>query len=172
VSGWEIVQADVPADPGSTYTAAVATCPAGKKVIGVGGAISGGARYLLDSVDPGETLSDAFVEAIGDETTPVAGAAWGAHAYAVCVDPLAGQQLVTATSGWSTSNKTASVNCPSGTTVHGVGGGLRSAFGQAHIDRLAPNGTSKTVGVDIDARQDVTGAGGEWRAYVYAICTT
>jgi hypothetical protein len=172
VTGWEVVQSDVPAEPGSTYTAAVATCPAGKKVVGVGGAVSGGSRYILDSVDPGEDLSDAFVEAIGDETTPVDGAAWGAHAYAICADPVAGQRLVTATSGFSRSNKTASVTCPRGTTVHGVGGGLRGAFGQAHIDRLATSGGPRPAGVDIDARQDTTGASGEWRAYVYAICAT
>jgi hypothetical protein len=170
VTGWEIVQADVAADPGSTYTSAVATCPAGKKVIGVGGAVSGGRRFILDSVDPGEDLSDAFVEVLGDESTPIDGLGWGAHAYAVCINPVPGQQLVTATSAWSTANKTAKVNCPSGTKVHGVGGGLRGALGQAHVDRLASNGTSKTTGVDIDARQDLTGSAGEWRAYVYAVC--
>ena len=112
VTGWQIVQADVPAEPDSTYAAAVATCPAGKKVIGVGGAVSGGSRYVLDSVDPGEDLTDAFVEVLGDETTPIAGSAWGAHAYAVCIDPVAGQQLVTATTGWSPANKTTSVSMP------------------------------------------------------------
>jgi hypothetical protein len=166
VSGWQIVQADTAADPGSPSVAAVATCPAGKRVIGVGGAVSGGSPYVLDSVDPGEDLGDAFVEAVGDETTPIEGSAWGVHAYAVCIDPVPGQQVVTATTGWSTANKTVGVTCPRGTRAHGVGGGLRGAFGQAHLDRLAP----RSSGADVDARQDVTGAGGEWRAYAYAIC--
>jgi len=166
VTGWQIVQADVAAEPGAIYAAAVATCPAGKKVIGVGGAISGGSPYVLDSVDPGEDLTDAFVEVLGDETTPIDGSAWGAHAYAVCIDPVPGQQLVTATTGWSLANKTTSVTCPAGTRAHGVGGGLRGALGQAHLDRLAP----RTTGADVDARQDATGASSDWRAYAYAIC--
>jgi hypothetical protein len=168
VSGWQIVQADAAADAGSAHAVAVATCPAGKKVIGVGGAVSGGTPYILDSVDPAEDLTDAFVEVVGDETTPIEGSAWGAHAYAVCVDPVAGQRLVTAATGWSTSNKTTRVACPNGTRPHGAGGGLRGAFGQAHIDRLAPT----SGGVEIDARQDVSGASAEWRTYVYAICAS
>jgi hypothetical protein len=170
IIGWEVVTADAAAAPGSTFTSVTAVCPAGKKVIGAGGYISGGSRYIFDSMDPASDLSSVYVEVAGDETTPVDGAGWGAHASAVCINPVVGQRLVSATTGISTSNKTKSVSCPSGTKVHGTGGGLTGALGQAHIDRLAPNGTGSTAGVDIDARQDLTGASSSWQAYVYAIC--
>jgi hypothetical protein len=170
VTGWEVVTADVAAAPGSTFTSAMATCPAGKKVIGAGGYISGGSRYILDSIDPSADLTSVTVEVSGDETTPVDGAGWGAHATAVCINPVTDQRLVSASTSTSTTNKTKSVTCPLGTKVHGAGGGLTGALGQAHIDRLAPNGTNNQAGVDIDARQDLTGASRAWKAYVYAIC--
>jgi len=166
VTGWEVVTGDVAAAPGSTFTSATATCPAGKQVIGAGGYVSGGSPYILDSIDPASDLSGVFVEAIGDETTPIDGSAWGVHAVAVCVNPVPGQRLVSATTGASAANKTKSVRCPRGTRVHGTGGGLTGALGEAHLDRLAPGSTS----VDIDARHDITGARTSWEAYVFAIC--
>jgi len=172
VSGWEIVQADASAAAGATYTATEVTCPAGKKVIGAGASVSGGPRYILDSIDPVGDLSGVYVEVMGDETTPLPDSAWGAHAYAVCIDPLPGQQLVQTNTGWSTAEKTASVACPGGTRVHGSGGGMTGALGQAQLNRIGLHGTGTLGGIDIDARPDLTGANSEWAAYVYAICAS
>jgi hypothetical protein len=172
ISGWEIVQADASAAAGSVYTETAVTCPAGKSVIGTGGAASGGSRYILNGVEPYNDLTGTYVEVIGDQTTPIPDSAWGAHAYAVCVDPLPGQQLVEGRAGWTTDDKTASVDCPSGTRVHGTGAGLTGAWGQAHFDRIGLHGTGTLGGVDIDARQDLDGTSLNWSMYVYAICAT
>jgi hypothetical protein len=107
---------------------------------------------------------------MGDATTPVTDAAWGAHAYAVCVNPLPGQRLVAANTASSTADKTVSVACPSGTQVHGTGAGLAGALGEAHLDRVGVFGAANLGGADVDARQDVDGAAAPWSAYAFAIC--
>jgi hypothetical protein len=170
VSGWEIVQSFVAAEPGATFLSVTALCPAGKKVVGAGGRISGGQRFVVDSVDPFGDLSGVSVEGAGDERAPDPALSWGVGAYAVCVNPPAGLRLVSATTGFSPDNKTKSVTCPSGTKLHGTGGGLTGAFGQAHVYRLAPHSSARTVRADIDARQDFNGSSNSWQAYVYAIC--
>jgi hypothetical protein len=166
VTGHQIVSAIDTPPAGSTFASAFAACPAGKKVIGAGGRSAGKPSYVLDTVDIQGDLSGVYVETIAAES-PTPGTAPVAEAFAICVDPVPGQQLVSATTGFTSSDKSLSVTCPSGTKVHGVGGGMTGALGQAHIDQLSPNGST---GAKIDAREDANGNSGTWMANLYAVC--
>jgi len=168
VTGHEIAQASSAEPADSTFASATATCPAGKKVIGAGGISAGKPSYVLDTVDITSDLNSVYVETIATES-PTPGTAPLAQAYAICIVPVAGQQLVRASSGLTSADKSLSVSCPFGKRLHGTGGGMTGAVGQAHLDMLAPSGTRSSR---IEAREDVTGYSGTWRVDVYAVCAS
>ena len=166
ITGYSVEVADTPETPGNTYASATAYCPAGRKVIGAGGRTEGKPHTVLDTIHVSGDLSSVTVEVFGLDGFPPS-----AHAYAVCIRPVPGQQLVTASTGYTSSDKTLSVECPAGTQVHGVAGGITGAGGQAYIDRLAPHGVGLAVsGADIDLREDADGYAETWQATVQAIC--
>ena len=166
VTGHEIVQASSAEPADSTFASATATCPVGKKVIGAGGISAGKPSFVLDTVDIASDLNSVYVETIAAES-PTPGTAPLAQAYAICIVPVRGQQLVRASSGFTSADKSLSVSCPFGKRLHGTGGGMTGAIGQAHLDMLAPNGSMSSR---IEAREDVTGYSGTWRVDVYAVC--
>jgi hypothetical protein len=135
-------------------------------VIGAGGRNEGKPHTVLDTIHISADLTSVTVEVFGLDGFPPS-----AHAYAVCINPVPGQQLVTASSAYTSADKTLSVECPAGTQVHGVAGGMTGAGGQAYIDRLAPHGVGLAVsGADIDVREDADGDAGSWQATVQAVC--
>lgn len=165
LSGYSVAVADTGASPGNTYASATAHCPPGKKVIGAGGRDEGKVDMVLDTIQVWADLSAVTVESFGLD-----GQSTGAHAYAVCVDPVAGQQVITVSSSYTSSDKILSADCPAGTYLHGLGGGITGGYGQVYIDRLAPHGTNPPTGADIDLREDADGDAGTWQATVQAIC--
>jgi hypothetical protein len=159
-----MVLADATSAPGSSFAAATAFCPNGKKVIGAGGRSPGKTADILDSINVAASLGSVSVEVArtdGQQAT--------AHAYAICVDPVPGLQRLEAHTAMGSADTSLSLACPTGTKAHSVGGGLTGALGQAYIDELAPNGASLT-GAFIDAREDVDGNPGNWRADLVVIC--
>jgi hypothetical protein len=95
---------------------------------------------------------------------------WSLASYAVCAAPPPGLTYRFADSVYdSTSAKTASVQCPAGTKVYGVGGYLSYLTGQTHFDRLVPHG-AQWDGADVEAREDQNGFAYNWWATVEAIC--
>jgi hypothetical protein len=138
-------------------------------VIGAGANILGFVNYnFLDTVQPASNLASVYVEAVRSETSelPIQ-----VTAHAVCINPVPGQQLVSASTAFdSASAKYVSVMCPSGTKLHGTGGSLGGAAGQASIDRVGLIGPGAVAGADIEAREDETGFSGNWIATAYAIC--
>jgi hypothetical protein len=168
VTGYTIVTAQTSMPPGQTYGNAIAVCPAGKKVIGGGGSTYK-SRSVLDTIITTSQLSSVTVEAFRNEADP--GTAYvGVNAFAICVNPIPGMQLVSATSGYTSEDKLISVTCPAGTKVRGVLASLAGAAGQAYIDALVPYAT--LTGVILNAREDSTGHSGTWTAWVYATCAT
>jgi hypothetical protein len=168
VTGYEIVQAGSNEPAGATSASATATCPAGKKVIGAGATSAGKPSYVLDTIDVTSDLSSVHVKTVAAES-PTPGTAPAAQAYAICVNPVAGQQLVKASTGYTSSDKTKSVSCPSGKKLHGTGGRISGASGQAHLDMLAPSGSGTSK---IEAREDANGYSGTWKLDVFAICAS
>jgi hypothetical protein len=166
LSGWQMVQVSHGEPLGSPLAVATASCPPGKKVIGTGGRSEGKPSVILDSINIATDLSSVTVE-----VAAINGAAPKAYAYAMCVNPVPGQQLVRVSSPFNSADKTASVDCPRGTKLHGLGGGVTYALGQSYLDELAPNGVSLT-GSRIDAREDADGNPNSWLADLYAVCAS
>lgn len=165
VNGWEPVQAAALMTGPDEITKTVSVkCPSNKKVIGAGGANGKPWHMKLLSINPSSNLSSVTVTV----TTTVKDdfVAW-VKASAICIDPLPTQQLATAYSATNTSNKTVTVTCPDGLTVHGLGGGVTGAGWKAHITRLEPLNASTAV---LEASSDVPGPVQGWSAYVHAIC--
>ena len=163
-AGWEIVLADHAEPAGSPFSIATAQCPAGKKVIGAGGRSTGKVNVFLTSVDIAADLSSVSVDVTG-----IDGASPTAYAYAICVNPLPGQQRVALYTRFASTDRTMSLSCPGGTKVHGVGGGLTAPAGQAYLDELGPSGASLT-GAALDAREDADGTTDTWSTRLYAVC--
>ena len=168
VTGLERIQAEQDIPVGDLTGTATATCPGSKKVIGAGGGTSKNPSFKLTSIDPSADLTSVTVKTISP-----APAAFEHHvsAVAMCIDPVPGQQLATATSPTNGSDKTVTVACPAGTQVHGTGGGLTATGGLAHITRLDNWGQVRTNSVTLEAANSGGGsliAG--WTAHVHAIC--
>jgi hypothetical protein len=170
VQGWQVVSASAAASPGATLTGVGVACPTGKKVIGTGAAATGGLPYLLDTIQPSAALTSVWVEVAGDESTPIPGSAWGAKAFAICINPVHGQQLVSASTAATSADKFISVKCPAGTRLHGTGASLTGSIGEAYLDRVGLFGPGAVAGADVVANEDQTGFAGNWTATTYAIC--
>ena len=168
VTGWQTVQTDVDIPAGDLSGTATATCPGTKKIIGAGGGTFKNPSFKLSSITVSNDLKSVTVKTL----SPLP-AAFEHHlgAIAICIDPLPGQQLVTATSPTNTSDKTLTVPCPPGTKVHGVSGGLLGTGGLAHLTRLDNYGQSRTNSAILQAsNSDTLPLVQGWTAFVQAIC--
>jgi len=171
MSGYEIVQAESQPPAGSFLAEATAVCPAGKRLIGAGGNSAGKLGYILDGIWISPDLTRVYVRTIrtpdgSPDTAPLA------RAYAICIDPVPGQQRVMAGTVYSDKSfQSISVNCPAGTRLHGLGGMLGGGAGYVGIQSLRPIGPASVTGASVAATipQHLKYTG-FWRAEVYAIC--
>ena len=171
IAGQEVVAAASLA--GSTPEQSVtATCPAGKRVIGAGGSIGTAdfaTQRILTGITPNSTLTT--VTATGHEDEAGYDPNWTVVAYAVCAPAPAGLQRVTASSPLGSDEfSQASVNCPAGKHILGIGGTLNGSEGQVLIDDLRTDAAlSKAT---VTGFEDTTGFGQDWNVTAYAICVT
>jgi hypothetical protein len=164
--------------PGKSVTA---TCPAGKKVVGLGGNVTDGYRVepggpaglfvvgevLMNGLFPNAALTSVRVNAFEDEDGFTGN--WSLTAYAICASPPPGLTLVSnSTVASSSFLKIVTANCPSGKNLLGTGGGLFGGQGQMVIDDLLPAKSLKSASVT--AVEDQTGFFADWIASAYAIC--
>lgn len=156
----------------STAKSVGAVCPAGKKVVGVGGIVASESgedaeRVFIDAVRPGAQLNGATVRAREEEGGTAQ--SWRVFAYAICAPAPAGLQLVTAASASSSAAKSVVAACPTGKRLLGTGGEVTGPAGQLVLDGLLPdlNLTRATV----NALEDETGATQAWTVTAYAICS-
>jgi hypothetical protein len=166
---WQVVSAVT--TPGSLKTRSVtATCPAGTRVLGVGGGVlAGDGEVVLDDLRIGADLSD--VRVTGTEDGDGFAGQWRVQAQAICAAPQAGQQRVQATSATdSTGSKRVLVRCPLGRQAHGIGAEMTGAQGQVRIRSLHPEKYSGGRGVEVVANEDLDGFSGSWSLTVYAVC--
>jgi hypothetical protein len=164
-----------PAGSSAGFHSATVSCPAGKKVLSVGGSaigylapLSAWSHVILDSITPSADLGSVTVEGYEDQAGTAE--AWQAGASAICAYPRPNQRRVSATTAAGAQDKTRSAECPAGTIPYSVGGGLTGAGGQAHMDRLVPHNESGLTGGDIDARTDQDGSSTSWTAEVHLVC--
>jgi hypothetical protein len=160
----------VPSDSyDSPLRTALATCPAGKELVGFGGraAVEPDRDVALTVLLPSADLTRVVVQswaAEGGETDD-----WTAEAYAVCADPLPNAELIRTTDGPDDSNdKIATSICPAGKQLHAMGAGIFNAAGQAWYAGLYPaedlqSGTAIPV-------EDPTGLDWNWFVTSAGIC--
>lgn len=147
---------------------ATAACPAGKKLTGTGGELTGAlGEVVMDDVRPNSTLTAVTVT--GFEADPYAGN-WSVAAYAICADPLPGLVRVTTSSAYdSVATKDATATCPAGTRLTGTGGELTGATGEAVMNRIWPSGDQQTRANDVLALEEDPFTG-PWKVTSYAVC--
>lgn len=151
----------------SLNKARTANCPTSKRVVGGGAEIGGGAgQVVIEDIRPNATLKSVTANGVEDETGFDGN--WTVTTYAICANPIAGLQLVTATSPSNSTNKSVTATCPVGKNLVGVGAERTGGAGQVVIDAIVPNAqlTSVTVG----AAEDETGFASGWSVKAHAIC--
>jgi hypothetical protein len=144
LSGYTVVRGDSGGDVATYKTTYTRSCPKHEKVFGVGGAVfDANGQVGLTLVRPDGPLT------IGRASARVApGGFWGnwsVQSYAICAFPVPGQQNV----GSSDNASRAFADCPSGTSLNGMGGGGGLVdLGPYYLRSIAPNGNN-TVRVDM-----------------------
>ena len=97
----------------------MASCPAGKRLMGGGGEIFiGTGQVRFDEIRPNAALTSITVHAVEDENGYAQ--PWSVTAYAICSSPPFGLQLVSATSASNSSGKGVQAKCPGGKQVLGT----------------------------------------------------
>jgi hypothetical protein len=153
-----------------------AHCPAGKQVVGAGGAIlnsigahGGYGHVLITDIIPNQALTSVTVQ--GGENSAWA-SPWKVVAYAMCapVGAIANLQRVTATAannGTSDAVKTATAHCPGNLRLYGTGFEINNANGSVLLDKLQPDpGLTEVAGKAVNNGNFA----GPWDWTVYAIC--
>ena len=122
----------------STDKSVAAVCPAGKRVLGVGGGVvSSDGQVLLDGLRPAADLTRVTVNALEDDTGYTSN--WGLTAYAICAAPVAGLERVSATSVIDSDGpKVHQLACPATKRVLSAGGEISSPNGQVVLDAIFP----------------------------------
>jgi hypothetical protein len=147
------------------------SCPTGLKTIGGGGQISGPTgNVALLGVMPNATLTNVTVTA--SEVDGGTSSSWYLNAYAIC-SALSGTrslQLVSATTPKDSSNlKTAIANCPAGTELVGVMGGVTtSAYGKIAFAGARPDFAPYRVVAQ--GKEVAGGTTASWSLTAHALC--
>lgn len=170
VTGLGNVSATTVVDSSATKSA-VALCPAGKRVTG------GGARLTIVTGQVSitrlapTTTGDGYEAQAFEDRDGFTGT-WGLVVTAVCADPLAGYQIVTATSVPS-SDTTESViaTCPAGTQVIGLGGAVAPGNGFVLLSNAVPTAAVAPTRVSALGSESRGGFAGTWTVQAWAICT-
>jgi hypothetical protein len=173
VPGLVRVDASSATESSATKTVA-ASCPTGKRVLGGGGKIDGGGgEVALEQVQPTQTVDDERFVASASEDGTGFGGDWQLTAYALCADPLPGQQIIGADPPTLRSDSTQAANtfCPAGQGQVGWGGRINNGAGQVRLTGLfqfyvgAP-----PIGTIVNAREDADGYDGSWSLTPYTVC--
>ncbi len=152
----------------SANKSVVATCPAGRRLLGTGAEVNGGNRHvLLEDITPNSGLTAVTVKAVEDESGTSGN--WSVIAYAICAQPVAGLERVSLTSDVdSTAPKVVEAECPLGKQVVGMAGNINSPNGQVVLDAVFADAELTTVG--FAAGEDDTGNTANWGLTAFAIC--
>jgi hypothetical protein len=143
-------------------------CPKGKKVLGAGATITGGdGHVLLTGIRPTDDGTTVTATAYEDETGTAAN--WSVTATAACVSATQGMTIAQAAAAQSSdvSVASATLTCPTGTTLHGVGGEVVGGNGEVLLRQL--DATAPT-GVRVHAAEDANGYANPWSLRSYGIC--
>jgi hypothetical protein len=149
-----------------------ANCPAGKRVLGGAGFVSGTRHAVLTELRPiSTTTGDSYqVSAAEDETGELGN--WAILAYAFCGSTAPGVQIVSATSVPSSNSFTGiSATCPGTKRLVGAGGRINGGGGQVDLLTL-PEGSLLSNRTTAAGQEDRNGFAGSWSVTSYAVCVT
>lgn len=152
----------------SASKSVTASCPAGKRVLGVGADLNTFVgQVLLDDIRPNGGLTSVTVNALEDETGNSTN--WSVTAYAVCAQPVQGLIRVSSTSALdSTTSRVVSAPCPAGRQLTGAGGDINTFNGQVVLDASFPDPGATAAG--FAAFEDDNGNASPWSLTAYGIC--
>jgi hypothetical protein len=149
-----------------------ANCPAGKRVLGGGGYVSGTRHAVLTELRPISTAAgDSYeVSATEDETGEPGN--WAILAYAFCSSTAPGVEIVSATSAAASNSFTGiSATCPGAKRLVGSGGQINGGAGQVDLLTL-PEGSLLSNRTTAGGQEDPNGFAGTWSVTSYAVCVT
>jgi hypothetical protein len=154
----------------------VVQCPEGKKVSGGGGLIPSGRHFgiprgqvELTEMRPIADTIDSFRVTATEKATGYE-SAWTVTAYAICTDPLPGQQVIFATGPVdSFFDRITQVSCPAGKRVIGTGGRINSPGGEVHLREMGARLPDRDF-ASASAGEDADGFDGNWSLTTFAVC--
>jgi hypothetical protein len=163
--GLERVSATSPLN--SSNKQVTVSCPGSKRVLGAGADINSfNGEVILDDLRPNAALTSVTANALEDETGNAFN--WSVTAYAVCADPVAGLERISAGSPLdSSSPKILFPSCSSGKVMTGIGADINSFNGQVQLNALNFGGPQNIL---LSATEDETGNPINWSLTAYVIC--
>lgn len=171
VPGYEVVFGSSSPHNSSSQKLAVAFCSPGKRVYAVGATISGDetGKVFITRLVPGS--SAVHVQA----TEQAAGFSgnWSVRAEAICGNPVANMQVVTASlPGAVRDFANVVAECPANTVVYGTGFGLQTSPGATGrvFPTLSIKAPTVAQGTEAGADVDVLGMSSIWSVEAYAVC--
>ncbi len=153
-----------------------ATCTGNRTLLGTGSTIKGSpGDVIMDEIRPngafGAPSTAVTVEAYEDDAA-FAGL-WSVLAYAICADPLAGQQTLWAPGPWDATNKGWYVKCDPLQVATGTGVEIATNTdeGEILIDTVSPNG-SLVAAPTMNAvhAQEEDPVANSWGITAYVLC--
>ena len=163
--GLEWIKAQTVSDSTTPKRLTVA-CSLGKTVLGNGYAITGGdGKAYVDKAVPngGPGVAATQVTLTGVEGDPYRGD-WDLEGFLICADPLPGQQVLSASTGWSSTDKAISVPCAEQVAT-GSTATLHNGTGDVVLEQ---DYATETTAVVLGRVND--GTTRDWSAIAYAFC--
>jgi hypothetical protein len=152
---------------------AAASCTGNKTLLGSGATVEGGAgEAILDAIAPngGPGIPATRVDVQAFESDPLADD-WTANAFAICADPLRGQQRISASTGLASANDGARAQCTNQVAT-GTGAEIVGVTGEVVIDNEYPIDGSAvsapTATTVYGQEEDATT--GDWYITAFALC--
>jgi hypothetical protein len=156
----------------STSKTVVARCPAGKRVLGGGGTVTGGrGQVILERLEPVQTATDdRFVVGAREDASGYS-QNWQLTAYALCASPLPGYGILPSTSGSPNSNTPQNtISFCIGQPEVGFGGRVDRGVGQIHLTNLVRDTNGTVDFTSIAGQEDANGFAGAWTVTAFAVC--
>jgi hypothetical protein len=150
---------------GNSPKSVVADCPAGTRLYGLGGEVTGGnGNVFMYRMVPNVTLTGASISAAEN----AADTSWTLTGYAICGNPpAAGLVRVSAqTPSNSVSGKNIGVSCPAGRNLIGVGGEIAGRTGLVVLDDMTPTTLARVDTAGFENGVVAT----SWALAAYGIC--
>ena len=172
-SGLELVW--TPSAAGSAFMmVATARCPGTKTVLGSGATIEGGqGEVILDTITPNGGLGAPATEVATEafETGTFTGD-WTLNAFAICADPLSGQQMVEDETVSGSANNGARAQCAAGQVETGTGAEQVGVYGVVNIASEYPIDGSATTAPTATTvyGEEIAATTGTWSIKAFALC--